>query len=108
MVEIKKIQAEETYPIRHHILRPHQSFDACKYETDHRETTFYIGAFIEKKLVSIASFSIEVHPGLPGYRHYRLRAMATLPEYRRNHIGKSIVISAEAELKSKHIDYLWV
>lgn len=108
MVEIKKIQAEETYPIRHHILRPHQSFDACKYETDHLETTFHIGAFIEKKLVSIASYSIEVHPGLPGYRHYRLRAMTTLPEYRRNHIGKSIVISAEAELKSKYIDYLWV
>ncbi len=34
MIEVKPINAEDTYEIRHRILRPNQPLEACKYETD--------------------------------------------------------------------------
>lgn len=107
MIEIREITTEETYPIRHTILRPHQPFENCKYETDYLDTSFHMGAFYDGKLVSIASFCEEIHPELNSGKQYRLRAMATLPEFRKQNIGSSIVNDAESKLRKKNIDYLW-
>ncbi|MFC6464874.1 hypothetical protein ACFP65_07825 [Marinilactibacillus sp. GCM10026970] len=93
-LSIKQLSAEEVYPIRHKILRPHQTFEECQYDTDLLPSTFHVGGFIEHTLVSVASFSVDVCPELPSEKQYRLRAMATLPEFRRQNIGKSVILSA--------------
>ncbi|KJE31440.1 hypothetical protein CHCC20441_2758 [Bacillus licheniformis] len=33
MIEVKPINAEDTYEIRHRILRPNQPLEACMYES---------------------------------------------------------------------------
>ena len=51
MITIKIIEAEEAYNLRHEILRPHQSLEDCKYDTDNKDESFHIGAFIDDKLI---------------------------------------------------------
>lgn len=37
MFEVKLINPEMTYSLRHRILRPNQSIEDCMYSTDHEE-----------------------------------------------------------------------
>jgi hypothetical protein len=59
MFEVKLITPEMTYSLRHSILRPNQSIEDCKYETDYEEGAFHVGAFYQGKLISIGSFCMK-------------------------------------------------
>ena len=82
MIEVKPINAEDTYEIRHRILRPNQPLEACMYETDLLGGAFHLGGYYRGKLISIASFHKAEHSELEGEEQYQLRGMATLEGYR--------------------------
>ena len=107
MIQIKEITAEMAYPLRHSILRPNQPFEASVYDTDYQDGTFHIGAFYHEKLITIASFYKEINPVLPSNKQYRLRAMATVKEYRKLGAGRQVVSYAESIIKGKGIELLW-
>lgn len=106
-VEIKEIEATETYLVRHSILRPHQDLATCVYPGDEEPTTFHLGAFKEDKLIGIASFYQEKNPDFLQESQYKLRGMATSPDYRGMNIGKKLIIEAEAILKERQVDLWW-
>lgn len=107
MFEIRKIQASETYQIRHRVLRPHQPLKECNYDTDYEDGAFHVGAFYQGTLVSVASFCVENHPDFPIKKQYRLRAMATLEDYRRLGAGRLIVGYGETLIKQLDTHLLW-
>lgn len=107
MIEIRKIEPEMTYSIRHSVLRPHQLMDECKYETDHGAGAFHVGAFYQRELISIASFCIEKNSDFSSEIQYRLRGMATLEEFRKLGAGKSLISFAESLIKGQGFDLLW-
>lgn len=49
MILVNEISAEDTYEIRHMILRPHQTIEQCKYEQDKEEGSFHLGAFLTER-----------------------------------------------------------
>ncbi len=105
--ELRQIKAEETYNIRHSILRPHQNFEECKYDTDFIEGSFHIGAYYRGDLVSVASFCLEQCEDFEQKQQYRLRAMATYEKFRSQGAGSSIVNYAEKVLRERNISFLW-
>ncbi|MBC6973755.1 GNAT family N-acetyltransferase [Bacillus sp. Xin] len=107
MITIKHIDASETYKLRQGILRPNQQLDACKYTSDYETNSFHLGAFLHDELISIASFSSEAEPSLQGNNHYRLRGMATVPAFRKQHAGRSLINHAEIILKERQAELLW-
>lgn len=107
MLDVKKIDPEMTYNLRHLVLRPTQSIEVSKYNSDHEEGTFHVGAFFQGKLISVASFIIESNPDVPIEKQYRLRQMATLEEYRKLGAGKAVVYFAENIIKERGFDFLW-
>jgi GNAT superfamily N-acetyltransferase len=107
MFEIKEVNLEDIITFRHEILRPHQSIEDCIYDTDQHKGTFHVGAFNDEKLVSIASFNQECMESFCGLNQYRLRAMATKPEYRKLGAGRLIVMYAEEKLVHAGCDLLW-
>ena len=107
MFEIKEIIPEMIYEVRHTVLRPHRPIDDCIYDTDKNKGSFHVGAFHQGRLVSIVSFCIENNPDFNSEKQYRLRAMATLPEFRRLGAGREIVSYAEDIIKSRGYDILW-
>lgn len=106
-MDIREIKPEDTYEIRHKILRPNQPFEAVQYEEDRFPGAFHLGAYHEGKLVSVASFYQEKHPAFEDEIQYRLRGMATLEDYRRQNFGTSLLNHAVSMLKQKNIGLLW-
>ena len=45
MKDVRKIKIEDTYALRHQILRPHQTIDQCRYPGDFDELTAHLGIF---------------------------------------------------------------
>lgn len=107
MLEVKRIELEMTYSLRHRILRPQQSIEDCKNDKDYEDATFHVGAFHQGKLISVASFCIDQHPEFLIEKQYRLRAMATLEDFRKLGAGRSVVNYAENIIKEKGFDFLW-
>jgi hypothetical protein len=55
MKDVRKIKIEDTYALRHQILRPHQTIDQCRYPGDFDELTAHLGIFEADELVGILS-----------------------------------------------------
>jgi GNAT superfamily N-acetyltransferase len=106
-MEVLRIKATDTYPIRHKMLRPNGSLEECKFDGDHDELTFHLGAFVDKKLVSVASFYFEKHPHFPDPHQYRLRGMATLPDYQGQGLSSGLLKTAFPVIKQNQCTLLW-
>ncbi|THE12026.1 GNAT family N-acetyltransferase [Bacillus timonensis] len=107
MLEVKTIEPEMTYHLRQTVLRPNQSIDESKYDTDHGDYAFHIGAFYQEVLISVASFIRDRNPDFPIESQYRLRQMATLEEFRKLGAGRAVVTYAENIIKERGIYFLW-
>ena len=81
-MKVLRISANDTRNIRQQVLRPESPIDECVFDGDDDDQTFHLCVFIDSRLVSIASFYFEKHLQLEAPYQYRLRGMATLPDYR--------------------------
>lgn len=84
-----------------------QTLKECQYSLDDEKNTFHLGVFHREKLISIGSFFSEHHENVPTDLQYRLRGMATLPDWRGRGAGKQIIEQAEKILRRRNADYLW-
>lgn len=77
------------------------------YENDDADNTFHLGAFIAGRLVSVASFFFVKHPCLKDPYQFRLRGMATLPEFQRKGLSATLVKTAFPIVKQNFCTLLW-
>ena len=102
------ISSQETRSLRHLVLWTHlPSPDVCVIDIDNREDAFHVGIFDQHRLVSIGSFFTMESPRLKMKPQYRLRAMATDPDYRRMHAGRLLIDFAVERLRNENIQVLW-
>lgn len=106
-MNIKVIKEDELYNLRHEILRPNLPYGDIIYDTDVMLGTFHIGAYDGNRLMSIASFNVESSELFDEKNQYRLRAMATHPDYRKLGVGREIVDFAIGILIEKGTEVLW-
>ena len=106
-MEVLRIKAIDTHPIRHRMLRPHGTIEDCIFKGDTDELTFHLGAFVDKKLVSVASFYFERNPVFPDPYQFRLRGMATLPEYQGQGLSSALLRTAFPLIKQNQCTLLW-
>jgi GNAT superfamily N-acetyltransferase len=106
-MEVLRIKANDTYAIRHKMLRPSGTLEDCMFQGDHDELTFHLGAFVDKKLVSVASFYFEKHPLFEQAYQYRLRGMATLPDYQGQGHSSALLRTAFPVIKQNQCPILW-
>ncbi|MFM2202306.1 MAG: hypothetical protein RL040_1506 [Bacteroidota bacterium] len=102
------IEPAETQSLRHRVLWPHLSSpEVCVIDIDNRDDAFHVGVFQGESVISIGSFFRMSSPRLVQQNQYRLRAMATDPDYRRMHAGDYLLSFACEELRMRHVDVLW-
>ncbi|MFZ1688729.1 MAG: GNAT family N-acetyltransferase [Flavobacteriales bacterium] len=106
-MRIAFIKANECWPLRHKVLRPHQSIEDCDYPNDRNPDSFHLGAFEGGRLVGIGSFYREKQETLVGHIQWRLRGMAIDPDFRGTGVGRQLLRFGMDELKSKRADILW-
>jgi ribosomal protein S18 acetylase RimI-like enzyme len=107
-MEVRQITAEETRDLRFRVLWPHlESVDKCVIDIDHRSDALHLGTFDGNRLVAIGSLFEFETPKISHLKKYRLRAMATDPEYRGKGTGEMLIRKAIEILRSKNYDVLW-
>lgn len=106
-MEVKQIEAKDTHDIRHKILRPHGEVGDCLYPGDNDDLTFHLGAYVDDKLVSVASFYMDNHPEIEDEYQFRLRGMATLDEFRGQGMSSALLRTAFPLIKKNHVNMLW-
>jgi predicted GNAT family N-acyltransferase len=106
-LSIKEISTEETYPLRHRILRAGRPIEDCILPGDDLPTTYHLAAMDGGRIVSIGSFYEAGHPDVPGERQFQLRGMATDEEYRRRHLGADLLERGMQIARERGGDVLW-
>jgi GNAT superfamily N-acetyltransferase len=105
--DIKLIKAEETFSLRHKILRPHQALDECFYPGDNSETSFHLGLFSQNSISVVASFYRESHALFPEPAQFRLRGMATDLDQQGQGLGKLLLQKSFEFLNDRQCKRLW-
>lgn len=104
---VREIDAPDTYNLRSQVLRPGISLSECEFEGDKKDENFHLGAFVDSKLVSIASFYLENHKSFEDKVQYRLRGMATLEEYRHKGYSASLIQTGIPITKRNQASLIW-
>jgi GNAT superfamily N-acetyltransferase len=89
------------------MLRPNGTIEDCMFQGDNDELTFHLGAFVDKKLVSVASFYFERNSIFTDPYQYRLRGMATLPEHQGQGLSSALLMTAFPVIKQNQCTLLW-
>jgi predicted GNAT family N-acyltransferase len=106
-MNVKQIDAKDTYNIRNKILRSGLPIDSCYFEGDKEDSTFHLGAYIDDKLASIASFFLKTNPIFPEEYQFQLRGMATLKEYQGQGLSQALLRAAFPLIQQNHVNSLW-
>lgn len=106
-MEVLQISAQDTYPIRHQMLRPGRSIETCRFDGDTDELTFHLGAFIDDKLCSVASFYFRNHPEISEEYQFQLRGMATLQEFQGQGLSQALLETGFPMIEKNHVKVVW-
>jgi GNAT superfamily N-acetyltransferase len=106
-IETRKIAAEETYPLRHAVLRPGRPFDASFWPGDRDPGTVHFGAFLDGEVVGIASLYHETSPDGEVANAWRLRGMATREDLRGQGYGAALLQACIDHARAAGSPLLW-
>jgi ribosomal-protein-alanine N-acetyltransferase len=104
---IKPISAQDTYPIRHVVLRKGKPIDSCQFNGDLDNTTFHLGAFFNKILVGVASYMMNRNDVFSEEHHYQLRGMAIIDDYKGLGIGNRLLENGEEKCLKANVNLIW-
>ncbi len=91
-IEARPIPVEATYAIRRTVLWPNDPPEAIQRPGDEAAGTRHMGGFWEGQLVSVATVILDAPSGQYQPTAWRLRAVATLPEFQGRGIGKAVIL----------------
>lgn len=103
---IRKISAEETYPVRQQVLRPGRPAREVFFEGDLEPETFHLGYFDADEIVGVATYVGRKNSFFEDNLQYQLRGMAVLPDFRGKNIGEALLLYGEKLLKNNHPEVL--
>ena len=106
---ISKITAEDTYVIRHQVLRsPDQELSSAFFEGDKLPTTIHLGAHFQNNLVGVLSLYINSpdYPELDGLS-MQIRGVAVKDRFQGKGIGRVILTESITRAKELEVKYLW-
>jgi len=105
-VVVGPIPPGATAGLRGEVLRPGQTAEDLVYPGDADPATVHLGAYVDGRLVGIASLYREDRPGGPA-GGWRLRGMATTPPARGRGVGAALLAAAVDHAARHHGAEVW-
>ncbi len=101
---LRRISAEDCIALRHSVLRPNQSRDACRYPLDDARGSHHVGYFNNAaQIIGIGSIFHEAPPDPGNWDGWRIRGMAVAPAHQGQGIGAAILKALIAYAKAQPI-----
>lgn len=106
-MQILLINSKDTHYIRRSVLKGIAPSDKNIFPLDEEELSFHLGGFVEKKLVSIASFYFNKHPLIDAHHQYQIHGMATLHRFRHKGLSSALLKTAFPIIKQNLCKVIW-
>ncbi|HZW63924.1 MAG TPA: GNAT family N-acetyltransferase [Flavobacteriaceae bacterium] len=100
-VHIKCISAQETYKVRHPVLRENKPWEMCALEGDNKEDTLHLGLYCSSQLIGVATFLKNACKLFSDTEQYQLRGMAILQSHQGKGLGHLLLEKGEFLLQNK-------
>jgi len=107
MTLIKEISAQETFIVRHPVLRKGKPIESCCFEGDNLGSTHHFGLFENEKLTGIISIFLNSNPIFAEKNQAQIRGMAVLEKKQKKGFGEALVSYSETFCISKNIELIW-
>lgn len=107
MIQIRKITAAETYPLRHKILRKNEPIEKCVYPFDTADSTVHFGLFENNILLGIISVFETKKEVFNDKKQFQIRGMAVLENHQKNGYGATLVKHTMTYLQKEQEFLIW-
>ncbi|PXY42996.1 GNAT family N-acetyltransferase [Flavobacterium hydrophilum] len=107
MTLIKEISAQETFIVRHPVLRKAKPLESCAFDGDNLETTHHFGLFENSNLTGIISLFLKTNPIFVENLQFQIRGMAIAESHQKKGFGEALVKHCEEYCISNHTDLIW-
>jgi GNAT superfamily N-acetyltransferase len=104
-MQVRRISTEECMPLRSQVLRPFHPLEDCQYPLDSQAVHF--GAFAAGALVAIVTAHPEHSKLFPVRGQWRIRGMATEPEFQGRGYGGEALEALLAWARSERLPMFW-
>ena len=106
---IKSINANDTYSVRHPVLRPERPIEECYFELDNHLSSLHLGMEFNGEIIAVLSALPIKCENFPDLMSMRLRGIATLHAFQKKGFGSQLMIEVEKILiKLKKIRLVWL
>jgi len=106
-MEIKKINAIDTYPVRQEVLRKGKPIETCEFKGDDDENTMHFGLYQKEQLIGIISIFKEKNNLFQEKNQFQIRGMAVLEEFQGKGFGAELVKVVENHCINLNVDLIW-
>ncbi|MBT4836191.1 MAG: GNAT family N-acetyltransferase [Methylococcales bacterium] len=104
---LKSVKALDILEIRQKLLRPTGTLENCIFPEDNDISTIHFASYLQQNITSIVSLINSPFPHKPSSNDWQIRAMATLPEYRKMGYATSLLEQCILHSTSKQSNTLW-
>lgn len=107
MIVVKKIPFQETFLVRHPVLRKGKPIATCFFQGDDAFTTVHYGVYVDKKIQGVVSIYKNKNCTFTPENQYQIRGMAVLETAQKKGLGKLLILKCEEYIKSKKGELIW-
>ncbi|MEK8180564.1 GNAT family N-acetyltransferase [Flavobacterium buctense] len=107
MITIRKISAQETYTVRHPVLRKGKQIESCHFDGDDLDTTSHFGLHENDQIKGVISLFENNNPLFEDKKQTQIRGMAVLENNQGKGYGRLLVEHSEKILKTQNTPLIW-
>ena len=107
MIDVRKIDALETFAVRHPVLRPGKPITSCHFDGDDLESTQHFGLFENNILVGVISLFEVANPAFRAPMQTQIRGIAVLENHRKKGFGETLIKHVEEYLRQNKTLFVW-
>ena len=96
-MKIQEIHFQETFPVRHCVLRQGKPLESCFFDGDDNESTVHFGLFDQQECIGVASIFKNKNASFKNDVQYQLRGMAVLEHFQKKGFKFTILDKTEEE-----------
>jgi len=107
MPVITKISAQDTFDVRHPVLRKGKPLESCRFDGDELATTQHFGIYENHQLEGVISLFEHQNPLFDYPHQIQIRGMAVLENHQGKGYGRMLVEHCEALLRQSATELIW-
>jgi ribosomal protein S18 acetylase RimI-like enzyme len=107
MTLIKEISSQETFIVKHPVLRKGKPIETCVFDDDDLETTHHIGLFDDLNLIGIISLFLKTNPIFAENIQAQIRGMAIVESHQKKGLGEALVKHCEEHCITNQFNLIW-